>query len=109
MSGSKCDAEKKDKEARTLVDFPGPGLLIDELARMPEKAVLDATRLAAILRVETRTLRRMVSRGELPPSVPFSGHSVWLAGRVLAHLEAAAEREEKEAEKQLQKIRRLSP
>ena len=85
------------------------GILIDGLAKMPEKAILDEIRLARILGVSSRTVRRMVARFELPPPVPLAGRSVWLAGRILAHLEAAAERAERDARRTARKIQQLSP
>ena len=81
------------------------GLVLDELARLPEKAILDETALAKSLHVAPRTLRRMVNRWQLPPPVRLGGRGVWFAGRVLAHIEAAAMRAEKDAEKDARKFR----
>ena len=85
------------------------GLQISELAQMPPKTILDATRLSEIVGVSPRSLRRMVGRFELPPSIPFGGHSVWLAGKVLEHIEAAAETAQKKAERQTRRISELVP
>ena len=91
-------------------DLPAPdGLLIDQLTRLPEKAILDAARLAGILRVTARTVRRMVLRHELPAPIRLAGRSVWFAGKVLAHIEAAVERAEREAERQFRRTQQLSP
>ncbi len=73
------------------------------------KTILDATRLSEIVGVSPRSLRRMVGRFELPPSIPFGGHSVWLAGKVLEHIEAAAETAQKKAERQTRRISELVP
>ena len=88
---------------------PGAGMLVDVLARLPDKSILDETRLAGILAVSGRTVRRMVKRGELPPAVPLGGRSVWLAGRVLGYLERQAERAEREAEREARRIAAYSP
>ena len=80
------------------------GVLIDALATLHEGTLLDQKRLAAILSVEPRTIRRMVTRFELPPPVSFAGRSVWLSDRILAHLDAAAERAEREAQRRERKI-----
>ena len=85
------------------------GLLIDFLAKLPEKTILDESQLADALKVTTRTIRRMVQRFELPPSIPFRGRSVWMAGRILKHIESALEKAEQEASKQHRKIQRLAP
>ena len=85
------------------------GLLLVSLASLPAEAILDERRLASILCVTPRTVRRMVSRFELPPAIRLAGRSVWLAGRVLAHIQSAAERAEREAEERARRIRALSP
>lgn len=86
----------------------GGGLLIDVLAKMPERAIIDQTKLAEIIGVKTRTVRRMVARFQLPPPVKFEKHSVWLAGRILNHLEKLSEEAEKESEERKQKIKSYS-
>ena len=86
-----------------------PGLLVDGLARVPEKTLMDEARLAALLGVNRRTVRRMVLRAELPPPVRFAGRSVWISGKVIAHVEARADRAAFAAEKQARRISELSP
>ena len=81
------------------------GGLIDALARLPERTILDETRLAGILSVTSRTIRRMVARDELPPSVSFGGRSVWFAGRILDHLEKTIDRATRRAEKSATRAR----
>jgi len=98
-----------DEATVAMEQTDGAGLLIDALARMPERAILDERALAEALGVTPRTVRRMVGRFELPPAVRLAGRSVWFAGRILAHIEAAAERAEREADRRAQKIRALSP
>src|SRR5262245_3327215 len=73
------------------------GVLITALAELPERALLDERALASALGVTKRTVRRMVSRFELPPPVSFAGRSTWQAGRVLAWFEARAERAARDA------------
>jgi len=104
------EKELQTKETDGALGAAGEkGLLIDELARLPERTLLDEKRLAAALGVVPRTLRRMVGRFELPPPVPLAGRSVWFAGRVLAYIEATADRVEREAERRARKISQLSP
>jgi len=85
------------------------GLLLDGLAELPARAMLDETRLAQLLRVTPRTIRRMVGRHELPPPVKMAGRAVWFAGRVLAHIEDAADRAAREAKRERERVQRLSP
>lgn len=86
-----------------------PGLLAAELANLPERAILDEARLAGALHVTGRTIRRMVRRRELPPPVRLAGRACWFVGRVLAHIDAAAERAEREAQREADRIARYSP
>jgi len=85
------------------------GLLIDELAQLPEKTILDEGRFADILKITPRTLRRMVQRAELPPPISLGGRSVWLSDRILLYLNSAAEQAEKDAKDQLKRISKYSP
>lgn len=85
------------------------GWLLTELAALPPGAMVDEQRLARLLGVTDRTVRRMVRRGELPPPVRLGGRAVWLAGRVLAHVERRAEEAARRAEKEARRIAALSP
>jgi len=87
----------------------GKGVLIDELAKLPEKSILDEGKLAAILRISPRTLRRMVSRAELPPPISLGGRSIWLSDRLLGYLNSAAERAERAVAEESRRISRYSP
>ena len=100
---------KEQAEPKTNAERANVGLLADALARLPEKTILDERQLAATISVSPRTIRRMVARFELPPPIRLGGHSVWFAGRVLAHLENAAERAAREAERQAARIERNLP
>jgi len=89
-------------------DSPKAGMMIDELARLPDRAILDEARLAGVFGVTPRTVRRMVDRFELPPAVPLAGRSVWLVGRVLAYLDSKAATAEQEAAQHARKITRMT-
>jgi predicted DNA-binding transcriptional regulator AlpA len=82
--------------------------VITELAELPKDTLLDETALARVLRINKRTVRRMVSRFELPPPVRFGGRSTWQAGRILAHFSKAAERAEKRARKIFAQIDKIA-
>jgi predicted DNA-binding transcriptional regulator AlpA len=71
---------------------PATGRLSTALAVLPEKALLDEAALATALDLSKRTIRRMVSRRELPPPFRFAGKSTWFAGKVLAHVERRADK-----------------
>jgi predicted DNA-binding transcriptional regulator AlpA len=107
--GSETEPEGEQHCDEATATSEEPGLVIDELATLPERAMLDEARLAALLCVTPRTIRRMVSRFELPPPVPLAGRSVWFAGRILDHIEKAAEKAEREAQRQARRFAELSP
>lgn len=96
------------QEKNNLTMAETHGLLIDKLAKLPEDTILDEKKLAEIIEVSSRTLRRMVQRKELPPSIPLGGHSVWLSGRILNYLNAIAEEAEKAALKERMRIMQYS-
>ena len=81
--------------------------VVTALAELPAKTLLDETALAATLGVAKRTIRRMVARFELPPPVPLAGRSTWIADRVVAHIEARAERAARKAEQEARRIEAL--
>ena len=117
MTEEAPDSQRPGKDGLDKGESPGAathgnpkdrGLLVEGLALMPERAILDEAKLAGILHVTPRTIRRMVSRHELPPSIPLAGRSVWFAGRVLAHIEGAIERAERDADRNGRRIRQHS-
>jgi len=96
-------------EAEERTPQQEPGLLIEGLASLPAAAMLDESRLAAILGVTARTVRRMVDRGELPAPFKFGRRSTWLAGRIVQHVEKAAQRAEDQAEAEAARFDRQRP
>jgi len=68
-------------------------------------AILDEAALAAALHVAPRTLRRLVDRWQIPPPARLGNRNLWYAGRVLAHIDAAMVRAEKDAERAARKWR----
>jgi predicted DNA-binding transcriptional regulator AlpA len=81
-----------------------PGVTV-ALGALPAGALVTEAGLAEMLHLDKRTIRRMVQRGELPPAVRFGGHATWLAGKIIAHFEARAERAERTQEKRLRDFR----
>jgi len=81
--------------------------LITALADLPEGALLSEAYLAETFRVTDRTVRRMVARGELPPPLPIGSRPLWLAGRVMRHFQANADRAEEDARKEAARIREM--
>lgn len=78
--------------------------IIKGLAELPGKTLLDERAMAALLKVNPRTVRRMVARFELPPPVRLAGRATWVVERVLAHIEARAEVAARRAEQEERRI-----
>ena len=84
----------------------GPGVVITALAEMLARSIVDEAKLAYMLRVSTRTVRRMVTRTELPRPVKLGGRATWFAGDVLDHIAMRAEALRREAEKDAARIKK---
>ncbi len=89
-------------------DSDGAGIVLTRLAEMNERTILDEAALADALGIVKRTVRRMVSRFELPPPMRIAGRSRWFAGKVLDWFEAEADRQTKKAEAKAAKLRKYS-
>ncbi|HLX62352.1 MAG TPA: hypothetical protein VKX17_13830 [Planctomycetota bacterium] len=96
-------ATEAGKGASPVVPLELPGIF-DRLARLPGQSILDEKALAEAFGVTPRTIRRMVSRHELPPGIPFAGKTVWLANKVLAYLEAKLDRVAADAERRARAV-----
>ncbi|MCK6474048.1 MAG: hypothetical protein L6R28_20190 [Planctomycetes bacterium] len=81
--------------------------VISSLVALPPKALVTEAGLAKAFGVTTRTVRRMVARGELPPPIRLTGKSTWIAERILAHLDARAECAAREADREARRIRAI--
>lgn len=68
------------------------------LYELPDDALIDERSLAECLRKCERTVRRMVSRGELPTPFKLGGVRQWKTKDVKRWIEQAADRAIKEAE-----------
>jgi len=101
LSGNTAAAETTPAENR--------GGLIEGLAGLHPDAMLDEARLASILGVATRTVRRMVERGELPAPFKLARRSTWIAGRIVQHLARAAQRAEHQADAEAARFDRQRP
>ena len=85
------------------------GVLIDTLARLPAGTILDERALAALFGCCQMSVKRAVKRGELPEPVRMFGRPCWTAGRILEHVGDRLAAAQKEAEREAQRLSRLSP
>ena len=88
----------------TVPSYPESGI-ITKLAELPRDAILDEEAMASVFGVVRRTINRMESRYELPPSIRLGGKRCWKAGAVIDWIGASFEGKEKEAKRQLQRLR----
>ena len=77
------------------------------VADLSNAALINEAGMAEAYNVTGRTIRRMVTRGELPPLVRFGGKACWIAGRVKAWIDEMAARQESDAKRHLDKIRKF--
>lgn len=80
------------------------GRIITSLAELPAHALIDEKELARLLSRTDRTVRKMVSRFELPPPIQFGGRSTWLAGKVIAWIAERADRAASKAQEMERKV-----
>jgi hypothetical protein len=73
------------------------GICLTGLAEKPGQALLDEFALADILGVSTRTVRRMVLRGQLPNGIRLGGRRMWVVGKLAEFLSVESDRMAKEA------------
>lgn len=85
---------------------PGGPLVINSLARLEPNALLNELALADALGVSTRTVRRWVTKGDLPRPFPMGAHRLWLVSTLLAHFKDRTDQARKEQERELARIRR---
>jgi len=62
--------------------------LMELLTAKPEKSLLDEAGLAALFKVSPRTISRWTQQSELPAPARIGNRKFWMAGRIVAFLEA---------------------
>lgn len=88
----------------TEMESSASGTLLDELALLPEQALVDEAKLAQLLQVSTRTVRRRVACFELPPPFKLGSKSMWMVGRVREFFSKKAKQAEKVAAKEASRL-----
>jgi len=85
------------------------GGIVEALGKMPRESIITEEALAEIFNRHPVSIKRAVSRGELPPSTRLLGKPVWTAGTILDHITKRLDTAKQEAEKINRKISQLSP
>lgn len=78
--------------------------IVDELAALPENALIPEKALAKIFSCSTTTIKRAVERGELPQPVRMFGKPSWTAGGILRHVNARLETAQKQHDDDMQRL-----
>lgn len=100
---------KKDKAQDCTEENRTHNGVMDILARLPERTLLDEKAMAEAFGVTPRTIRRMVGRHEIPPGVALAGKTVWMAGRALSHIEENLEKAARSAQKRAESFSKNTP
>ena len=87
----------------------GANGIIRQLGDLPEGAIINEEALAAMFDRCTTSIKRAVSRGELPPPTRLLGKPVWTAGVIREHLERRLAEAAEEAERQARRFEGLRP
>ena len=98
--------DEKQREGRATETLPG---VVKELGELGAGAIITENGLARLLDRHPTSIKRAVSRGELPPSTRLLGGPVWTAGAIIAHIEKRLEAAAKEGERTAKKISELGP
>ena len=92
------------EETKETTETKNSGI-ITGLAELPREAILDEAALARVFDVVPRTIKRMVVRYELPPPVLLASKRCWKVGAVLDWINANIEHKEKDAKRQILRLR----
>ena len=87
-------------------DLPG---VIAALGDLPPGAIITEKGMAHLFSRHVASIKRAVQRDELPPPTRLFGQSAWTVRVLIGHIEKRLEQTAREAEKNRQKIARLSP
>jgi len=82
------------------VDVPVGDGVCEELAHLPDDAVVSEHALARMFKRCTKSVKRAVRRGELPPPVKMFGKPRWLAGAIREHIRGKLGQAAREAQEQ---------
>lgn len=83
--------------------------IVAELGRLPEGAIISESALARLLSRHPVSIKRAVSRGELPQPIRLLGQSVWTVGVIVKFLEKRLEDAARDAERAQVRLGQLKP
>ena len=97
------------KTEAAVPDQQTPDGMVKELGELSPGTILEEEAVARIFGRHSVSVKRAVTRGELPPPVRLFGKPSWTAGAILAHLKARLEAAQREVEKEAARLAGHSP
>ena len=88
------------------VDETGKSIYITKFGLLPKESFIDIRALCEILNLTDRTIRRMISRYEIPNGIMIGGRQMWHVGKLLGHLEARCDDKINEAQKNRNRLKK---
>lgn len=83
--------------------------VMTELAELPPDALVFLPAMSAYLHRHPTSVRRAVTRGELPPPFAMMGRWAWTAGAIVRHLQQRQEQAAREQAETERRIARMGP
>ena len=86
------------------VNETGKSIYITKFGLLPKESFIDKRALSEILNITDRTIRRMVSRYEIPNGILTGGRQMWHVGKLLEYLEERCDEKIKESQKNRKRL-----
>jgi hypothetical protein len=81
--------------------------VLRDLGQMEPETIIREQGLAEMLGCHPITIKRSVTRGELPPPVRMNGKPCWTARSIVEHIEERLRKAKREAEAEAERIARM--
>ena len=98
--------EATQPDSSRIAELPG---VITELGKLGAGAVVTEEGVAQLFNRCTVSVKRAVTRGELPPPCRLFGSNAWTVGALVGHIERRLEEAAAKSQKLANKIRQLNP
>ena len=95
-----------NQEEKEIVPLPG---IISQLGELQPGAIITETGLANLFDRHVTSIKRAVSRNELPPPCRLLGRNRWTVRAIVQHIEARLEQAAVEQKRHEEKIKQLQP
>jgi len=99
------ETEVTEIDINDPVHLPG---VIAELGNLGPSTIIMEEGVARLFGRHPASVKRAVQRGELPEPIRMFGQSTWTVGVLIGHIEKRLEQAAKEAEREANRIARLS-